>query len=48
MKVRTAIRTAIEVHLGLRYWFAEKTIDELSQGLEVYQERENKKNFKKV
>jgi len=27
---------------------AEKTIYELSQGLEVYQERENKKNFKKV
>ena len=27
---------------------AEKTIYELSQGLEVYQERENKRNFKKV
>lgn len=27
---------------------AEKTIYELSQGLELYQERENKKNFKKV
>lgn len=27
---------------------AEKTIYELSQGIEVYQERENKKNFKKV
>lgn len=27
---------------------AEKTIYELSQGLEVYQERENKKSFKKV